>query len=73
MFASSDYTSSYTFKNDRIFKEIINGTTKNGTYKIEVSNEQYAGILTYEDSSVKMFTYNNGTITLDGVVYTKIS
>jgi len=73
MFASADYTASYTFKNDRTFTEVVSGTTKSGTYKIEVSNEQYTGILTFEDSSIKMFIYANGTITIDGVVYTKIS
>lgn len=73
MFASPDYISSYTFKNDRTFTEILSGVTKTGTYQIELSNEQYTGILTYEDSSIKMFTYSNGTITVDGVVYTKLS
>ena len=71
MFASSDYTSSYTFKNDRTFTEILSGTTSTGTYKVEVSGETYLVTLTYEDSSIKIFTYNNGTITNDGVVYTK--
>ena len=73
MFASSDYTSSYTFKNDRTFTEVINGTSKSGTYKVEVSGATYLVTLTFEDSSVKILTYDNGTITLDGVVYTKIS
>lgn len=73
MFASADYTSSYTFKNDMTFTEVLSGTTKTGTYKIEVANDKYTGILTYEDSSVSMFTYDNGTITVNGVVYTKIS
>lgn len=70
-YATSDWTSSYNLKNDRTFVEVISGTTKNGTYTVEQSGENYIGTLTFEDSSIKLFTYNNGTITIDGVVYTK--
>lgn len=73
MFASSDYTTSYTFKNDRTFIEVISGTTKSGTYQVELSGGKYMIIATFEDSSIKMMTYDNGAITYNGVVYTKLS
>lgn len=73
LYSSPDYTTSYNLKEDKTFAEVISGTTKNGTYKVEQSGEMYLITLTFEDSSVMMFTYDNNTITNNGVVYTKLS
>lgn len=73
LYSSSDYTTSYNLKEDKTFAEVINQVTKNGTYKVEQSGEMYLITLTFEDSSVMMFTYDNNTITNNGVVYTKLS
>lgn len=73
LYASSDWTTSYNLKNDRTFVYV--GTeTKNGTYTVEYSeaNARYEVYLTYEDSSVEAAYWSeDGTITIDGVVYTK--
>lgn len=73
LYSSSDYTTSYNLKEDKTFAEVKNGTTKNGTYKVEQSGEMYLITLTFEESSVMMFTYDNNTITNNGAVYTKLS
>lgn len=73
LYSSSDYTTSYNLKEDKTFAEVISGTTRNGTYKVEQSGEMYLITLTFEDSSVMMFNYDNNTITNSGVVYTKLS
>lgn len=73
LYSSADYTSSYNLKADRTFVSTISGTTKNGTYAVEETSGVYLITFTYEDSTVELFTYNtSGTITKDGVVYTKI-
>lgn len=73
LYSSADYTSSYNLKADRTFVATISGTTKNGTYAVEETSGLYLITFTYEDSTVELFTYNtSGTITKDGVVYTKI-
>ena len=73
LYASSDWTTTYSLKNDRTFTYV--GTeTKNGTYTVEYSetNARYEIYLTYEDSNVEVAYWNeNGTITINSVVYTK--
>lgn len=72
-YATSDWTESYNLKNDRTFTYV--GTeTKSGTYTVEYSDgsNQYSIYLTFEDESLKTaYWADNGTITIDGVVYTK--
>lgn len=70
-YASSDYLTSYNLKDDRTFAASINGASKSGTYAVEEESGVYLVTLTYEDSTVELFTYADGTITKDGVVYTK--
>ena len=74
LYASSDWTSSYNLKNDRTFIYTNNGSTKNGTYTVEYASNvnQYVINLTFEDNTIKLANYSeSGTITIDGVVYTK--
>ena len=52
----------------------VGNETKNGTYTVEYSttNERYEIYLTYEDGNVETAAWNeSGTITINGVVYTK--
>lgn len=71
LYSSADFLTTYNLKNDRTVVATVNGSTKNGTYQVEESNG-YLVTMTYEDSSVDIFTYANGTITKDGVGYSKI-
>lgn len=74
VFATSDWTSSYDLKNDRTFIETASGATRSGTYQVEYSSNlsQYAIYLTFEDGDFKTAYWSeDGTITIDGVVYTK--
>lgn len=72
-YATSDWTASYNLKNDRTFAYV--GTeTKSGTYTVEYSttNNRYEIYFTFEDTDFKSAVYSeDGTITVDGVVYTK--
>ena len=70
-YASSDYLTSYTLKNDRTVAASISGTSKNGTYTVEEASGVYLVTLTYEDGAVEILTYADGKLTKDGVVYTK--
>lgn len=73
LYASDDYLTTYNLKSDRTVVASVSGTTKNGTYQVEEESGVYLVTLTYEDSTVEIFTYNtSGTLTKDGVVYTKI-
>ena len=74
VYATSDWTTSYNLKNDRTFVETKGSTTRDGTYTVEYSevNARYEIYLTFKDSDFKAANYNeSGTITIDGVVYTK--
>lgn len=74
VYATSDWTSSYNLKNDRTFIETVGSTTRNGTYTVEYSqtNARYEIYLTFEDADFKAaYWAEDGTITIDGVVYTK--
>ena len=72
LYSSTDFLTTYNLKNDRTVVATVNGATKNGTYQVEEESGVYLVTLTYEDSAVDIFTYADGTITKDGVVYTKI-
>lgn len=72
-YATSDWTTSYNLKNDRTFT-YAGAENKSGTYTVEYSDSlsQYAIYLTFEDDDFKTaYWADNGTITIDGVVYTK--
>lgn len=72
-YATDDWTSSYNLKDDRTFTFASN-ETKNGTYTVEYStvNSRYEIYLAYEDESMETAIWDeSGTITINGVVYTK--
>lgn len=74
VYATSDWSSSYNLKNDRTFIETTGSTTRNGTYTVEYSetNARYEIYFTFEDSDFKSAYWSeDGTITINGVVYTK--
>lgn len=70
-YSTNDWTDAYTFRNDITFTRVLNGVSSSGTYQVELSNGTWYVYLTFADTTFKMGTYNNGTITIDGVVYTK--
>lgn len=72
-YATADWTSSYSLKNDRTFA-FVGTETKEGTYIVEYSttNSRYEIYLTYDDTNVETAYWSeDGTITVNGVVYTK--
>lgn len=72
-YATNDWTKSYNLKDDRTFT-FAGSETKNGTYTVEYSTtlSRYEIYLTYEDGNMETAVWNeSGTITIDGVVYTK--
>lgn len=72
-YATSDWTVSYNLKNDRTFT-YVGAENKSGTYTVEYSDSlnQYVIYLTFGDDDLKTaYWADNGTITIDGVVYTK--
>lgn len=71
LYASSDWVSSYTLKNDRTFIYTNGGNISNGTYKVEYLNNAYMITLTFEDSNIEIATYSNDTITINGATYTR--
>lgn len=73
-YATADWTKSYNLKNDRTFVCVEGSVTKNGTYAVEYSqtNARYEIYLTYDDANVEVANWSeDGTITINGVVYTK--
>lgn len=73
LWTSSDYTTSYNFKEDLTCVQVISGTSTDGTYEINESDTAITISVTVGDAFL-LFTKNqDGTITANGVVYTKLS
>lgn len=71
-YAKDDWTSSYYFKNDLTVSYVNDSTTKEGRYSISLDGDTYSIYIEYEDNSDEFITMTNqGTFTVNGVVYTK--
>jgi hypothetical protein len=70
-YATSDWSDIYTLKNNRTFVRTLNSANTNGTYQVEYTNNEYWVNFTFDGGDFKSGKYSDGTITIDGVVYTK--
>lgn len=70
-YSISDWSDIYTLKNDRTFVRTLNSANTNGTYQVEYTNNEYWVNFTFDGGDFKSRKYSDGTITIDGVVYTK--
>ena len=70
-YATEDWTASYNFKND-LTVTYVGTETKTGTYSISLDGDIYSIYVEYEDgTSEYISTTDQGTFTLNGVVYIK--
>ena len=70
LYASADWSSSYTFNNDRTFSEYLNETTNKGTYQVDESDNSQI-YLSFDGGDFKMATLADKELTVNGVIYTK--
>lgn len=74
LWTSADYTTSYNFKEDLTCTQTISGATTDGTFEVNESDTAITISVTLSDETFLLFTKNeDGTITSNGVVYTKLS
>lgn len=74
LWTSADYTTSYNFKEDLTCTQTISGATTDGTFEVNESDTAITISVTLNDETFLLFTKNeDGTITSNGVVYTKLS